>query len=287
MNKLEFSDVNKFLTSLGLIFIGLAFVIPWLFVQQNALLTIKNEDLKSFTKTAQLIVNKQQLFILKINEIIPYLSCFLFVTGILLVFVGIYYWWKRQNVLDKIQDEDLIFKQIQNLSWKEKREIIEEEINNLNDSSELQEIDKAVDNYLEIEDVIYSNIALNYSNSYKLYQNVKIENSEYDLILKKISPHITTDKIIEIKYYNNDIRLSNLQNALSSLLDKCKTYTNSLNKKCAGVLIIIYEKDELPDKLLKYKIEIQKTGKNNEIAVRVQFIKYQTLINGNKIELFK
>lgn len=170
---------------------------------------------------------------LEINQNILTISIFLFVIGFVVLLVGIIRWWKRQNVIDEIQNEDLIFRKMQNLSWYEKREIIEEEINNTDESIKPKEIQTAIDNYLEIENSVFSNVSLNYSNNYQIFQNTKIENSEYDIILrykKTDSSLITSDKIIEIKYYKNDIILSNLQDSLLELIKNCQTYTKVLKK---------------------------------------------------------
>ena len=287
MNKLEFGDVNKFLTSLGLIFIALSFALPWFFTQQNTLLTIKESDLKSFTLQAQEVLISQQNLLLQISKHILIISILLFIVGILVLIVGIVRWWRRQNVIDEIQDEDLVFKKMQNFSWLEKRETIEEELNNLGEEIQPLEIKTAIDNYIEIENIVFSNISLNYSNNYQIFQNVKIENSEFDVVLRSIAPSTISDKVIEIKYYNNDLVLSNLQSALYDLIKNCKIYTQTLKKRCAGVLLIIYNSDELPDKLLRFRINLQKIGKENGINLRVQFIKKETIRNGNKIELFK
>lgn len=124
MNKLEFGDVNKFLTSLGLIFIALSFALPWFFTQQNTLLTIKESDLKSFTLQAQEVLISQQNLLLQISKHILIISILLFIVGILVLIVGIVRWWRRQNVIDEIQDEDLVFKKMQNFSWLEKEKLL-------------------------------------------------------------------------------------------------------------------------------------------------------------------
>ena len=155
MNKLEFGDVNKFLTSLRLIFIALSFALPWFFTQQKTLLTIKESDLKSFTLQAQEVLISQQNLLLQISKHILIISILLFIVGILVLIVGIVRWWRRQNVIDEIQDEDLVFKKMQNFSWLEKRETIEEELNNLGEEIQPLEIKTAIDNYIEIENIVF------------------------------------------------------------------------------------------------------------------------------------
>ena len=71
MNKIEFSDVNRFLASLGLIAIGLAFFLPWFVNQNNSLLVLEQEKIVKLTLTAQQIIIKQQKTLLTINRILP------------------------------------------------------------------------------------------------------------------------------------------------------------------------------------------------------------------------
>ena len=63
MNKLEFSDLNKFLTSVGLIFIGIAFLLPWYINQNSDLIVLEQTKIDSSTKTAQKIIDNQQNYL--------------------------------------------------------------------------------------------------------------------------------------------------------------------------------------------------------------------------------
>lgn len=287
MNKLEFGDINKFLTSLGLIFIGFSFLIPWIFIQENKLLVIKSKDLNELTPKAQKIIHHQQDLLLTINQNVLLISTILLIIGLLILMIGIYRWWKRQSVLDEMQNEDLIYKKLQNISTDEKRQSIENEISTTETLSPSKEIDKEVNNYLAIENEIFANINLNYSQNFQIFHNVKIDNFEYDIVLKSKNIELRFDKIVEIKYYKRDINLSILQNALLELIKKCKGYSTELKKKSSGILLVIYDTNELPDKLLKYKIQLQKTGKENGVQTRVQFIRRESLNSIDKIDLFK
>src|SRR5689334_21822234 len=128
MNRIEFSDVNRFLASLGLISIGLAFFLPWFVNQNNSILLIEEIKWKQLTPNAQDIIKKQQETLLTIDNILPYVSVGLIMIGFILLVWGIIRWSKRQTVLDKIQDEELRSKEIQNLSLQEKRDLLETEI---------------------------------------------------------------------------------------------------------------------------------------------------------------
>ena len=130
IEKIEFSDINKFLASLGLICIGLAFFLPWFFNHDVSILLLEKDKIEKLTPTAKIIILDQQKALMMINQTVPWVSGILILIGIVLLVYSIKLWKKRQTVLDKIQDEELKSKEFQNLSKQEKRELIENELDN-------------------------------------------------------------------------------------------------------------------------------------------------------------
>lgn len=53
MNKIEFSDINKFLTSVGLIFIAAAVLFPWFINQNSSLIILEQEKIEKSTEIAK------------------------------------------------------------------------------------------------------------------------------------------------------------------------------------------------------------------------------------------
>lgn len=148
MNKIEFSDVNRFITSLGLIFIGLAFFLPWFLIQNNSILIIEQAEINKLTPIAKKTIESQQETIFTINTIFPYISIILIISGLIFLAFGIWKWNKRQTIIDKIQDEELKAKEIQNLSLQDKRELIAVEIadNEIVDNNEIDDVNQNIDN---------------------------------------------------------------------------------------------------------------------------------------------
>lgn len=291
MNRIEFSDVNRFLTSLGLIFIGLAFFLPWFVNQSQEALIIESEKLKKLTPTAQIVIKEQQDTILLINNIFPYLSLTLIVLGSLFLILGIVRWTKRQAIADKIQDEELKSKEIQNLSSHDKREIIAEEINNANDGEENQEeeetINNNIDRYLNIENQIYLQLNAAYKNRFTLNQNIRIGDFNYDVIMKSNDRTIDNDRIVEFKFYPNILTLENLIDAATQLVISSKSYEVAFKRRTIPFLIIIYSQNEYDLNLKQYKTKIQEYSKTLGKIIRITFVKESEIMHIRPTEYLK
>lgn len=293
MNRIEFSDVNRFLTSLGLIFIGLAFFLPWVVNQSQEALTIESEKLKRLTPTAQIVIKEQQDTILFINNIFPYLCLALIILGLVLLLIGIIRWTKRQAIADKIQDEELKSKEIQNLSSHDKREIIAEEIStaNANDGEEEQEeeetINSNIDRYLNIENQIYLQLNAAYKNRFTLNQNIKIGDFNYDVIMKSRDRAIDNDRIVEFKFYPNILTLENLINATTQLVMSSKNYEVAFKRRTLPFLIIIYSQNEYDLNLKQYKTKIQEYSKTLGKIIRITFVNESEIMTIKPTEYLK
>jgi uncharacterized membrane protein YidH (DUF202 family) len=293
MNKIEFSDVNRFLTSLGLIFIGLAFFLPWFINQNQATLIIEAEKLKKLTPTAQVVIKEQQDTILLINNAIPYLSVGLIILGVLLLVIGIVRWNKRQVITDKIQDEELKTKEIQNLSSQDKRDIIAEEIDSENANSggdeQLEEniINDNINKYLNIENQIYLQLESAYNSRFALTPDVKIGDHNYDLIMKSKDTSADNDRIVEFKFYSNTLILENIKDASTQLVMSSKNYELTFKRRTLLFLIVVYSQNEYDLNLREYKLKIQEYTKTLGKIVRVTFVKESDIMTMKPTDYLK
>ena len=180
MNKIEFSDINKFFTSLGLILIGLSILLPWFINQNEKILLIDKSKIDNLSPAAKEIVIKQQYYLLTLNTWLPWIILTLIVVGIVLLIYGLSKWKVRQEVIDKIQDEELKSKQQQNLSPEERKAIKENEL----EETKPEDINSAVRKYISIEDRIYSKLLPYYQVNYNTSNNIRIGPYNYDIMLK-------------------------------------------------------------------------------------------------------
>lgn len=281
MNKIEFSDVNRFITSLGLIFIGLAFFLPWFLIQNNSILIIEQAEINKLTPIAKKTIESQQETIFTINTIFPYISIILIISGLIFLAFGIWKWNKRQTIIDKIQDEELKAKEIQNLSLQDKRELIAVEIadNEIVDNNEIDDVNQNIDNYIEIENQIYLQISQGYKNRFALTQNVKIGDYYYDIILKSKNLETDNDRIVEIKFYKNRLELDKLKDTSTRLVISAKNYDTTFKRRTLPYLLIIYNGVEFDLNVADYKTKLQNYSKTLGKIIRVKFIKQSELIN--------
>ena len=256
MNKIEYSAIYKFLTSLGLILFALAFIIPWFLLKKTFYLDIEQETINKLTPVAQKIILEQQNILLYLNLIIPIISLLLLTLGIIFFVFGIYKWNKRQKVLDALQDEDLKSKKIHNATENEKMNEIKKEIDEYNRISEnkninQKEINYKVNSYLNIENKVSSLIFKKYSKNYHIINNAKIDNYFYDLILEP-NQYSKYHKLIEIKYYTRTIKYIQIKDFVSQFLLKIQYYKEKFSRNIYSYLIIVYNKVETDINLKNY-----------------------------------
>lgn len=282
MNKIEFTDVNRFLTSLGLISIGLSFFIPWFVNQNNTLLIIEQDKIDKLTPTAKQIILKQQETLLSVNKALPYVSWGLIIIGLLLLIIGIRRWSKRQAVSDKIQDEELKSKEIQNLSSQDKRELIATELETYQEEDEVEEpaqIEQTINEYINIENQIYLQLSEFYRANFTPSQNVKIGEYNYDIILKSRDILKYTDRIVEIKFFKNKLTLENIKDAATQLILASKHYTISFKRRTVPFLVVIYSDNEFDLELKDFKRKIEGYAKTLSKPLIVNFIDRKQIEN--------
>jgi hypothetical protein len=291
MNKIEFSDVNRFLASLGLISIGLAFFLPWFVNQNNSLLIIEQDKIQKLTPAAQQIVTKQQNTLLTLNNVLPTVSIGLIFVGFILLIWGIIRWTKRQTVLDKIQDEELRAKEIQNLSSQEKRDLLETEIEKTEEDLPVKsnEADRQleIDSYIQIENSIFLQLSQNFKTNFTPSQNVRIGSFEYDIILKSKDLTQNKDRVIEIKFFKNQLTYTNIKDAATKLILACNHYEENFKRRTFAILIIVYSEEEFDETVKKYKKDVEIYGTELGKPLRVNFFNRQKIVTTKAADFFK
>jgi len=293
MNKIEFSDINKFLASLGLISIGLAFFLPWFINQNSSLLTLEQEKIHDLTPNAQQIIINHQENLLAINHLLPYISIGLIILGLILLIYGIVKWKKRQIVLDKIQDEELKFKETQNISSQEKREQIInelEKIESFDNEPKIKsnhEMQSDVDTYIQIEDTIFLQLTQTYKSTYIPSHNIRIGDFDYDIILKSKDPSINKDKIIEIKFFKHQLTYELIKDAVTKLVFSCNHYEESFKRRTTPILIVIYSGKEFDESIKQYKKRLEAYGIELHKPLKVNFFDYTRVSEAKAADYLK
>lgn len=258
MDKIDFSDINKFITSIGLILIGLALVLPW-FVNQNAdILLIEENVLNQATPVAQEIISYQQKSILDYLNLLPYLFFSLIGAGLTLVIFGLRRWNIRQRVIYGIQDEEWRLKKQEGISKEEKKENISNEIGDEQPAKEDE-----INQYLQVEENIYLKLARAYNVNYQVEQNIKIDRTNFDIILKSKYTNKRPDIIVEIKYYKRILSSTKFYSDVRNFLLAVSHYEQTLQReRVTPVFILILDSNEAIEKMRVMETQIREKAKN-------------------------
>jgi hypothetical protein len=86
--KADTGSFNRLLASVGLILVGLAFLAPWLFLRETAVLEIKAADIAALTPKARDVIRERQDRIGLVQVVMPWAALVLLAGGAVMVFYG-------------------------------------------------------------------------------------------------------------------------------------------------------------------------------------------------------
>lgn len=160
-------------------------------------------------------------------------------------------WFQIQKNLDQITELDLEEKElhIQNMSAQEIAEkIINEDIENYEKTSGDSQITSfnltasaRIRKAFEIEDACYSYLKIKLKRKYKVHQNVKVGNCEYDIIAS--SKYNNIDLLYEIKYWNNPVPKATLVKLVNQIEKRGVSYENIAHRNFRFIILIISQAD--------------------------------------------
>ena len=256
MEKIEYGELSKFLVSIGITLIVIAFLLPWLYLREPFDLLITQDKLLKFTENAQIIIKNRQNFILESINYIQYASLFLIVLGVLSIGIGLWKWIKKQNDLD--EREKIITEthkhNFKKLSQDEVSEKAENEFVTLKQDTKAVIVDKVlkedfVPKYLQLERGFFEKLMKFYYNDFRILSNYRINRFEYDIILE--SRYVKKlDYIFEIKYYPKRYSRNNLNDALLNLENSTKSYTENTGRNAKPIMIIVVHEEDFSKKEL-------------------------------------
>ncbi len=262
MNKVDFSDINKFFTSLGLILIGLALLLPWYISKNINILLIDKENIENKTCIGKSVLNSQQEYLYKFNNWLPIIMAILIVGGIVLLIIGLIKWKKRQKVIYGIQDEEWRLKKMEGISIEEKTENIGNEIKDFSGTDKQTNIQQ----YIQVENSIYLKLTRKYSLNYIVEQNLKIDRYNFDIILKSKYFNKRTDLILEIKYFKRSPSSVEIFAITRLFLLSIAHYEQTLQRpKVIPILIFVLDSKEILDKSKESKQKMKDLANDHGI----------------------
>lgn len=263
MTKLEYSDRQKFLSSIGIALIAISVLLPWIFLRESFDLMISNENLNHLTPTSQEILKLRLSRIQEYLEYLPYVSSGLMILGLILLTYGLIAWSKIQSVKDQIEEENLkrLEEQASEMSpdfikLKPVRELekIQEDSNEVASEakpyiSEVSEKSKAKGRlngavkYAEIESKLIERLRQNIApEMYELLSNRIIGNRSFDAILAS-KMRGGADLLIEIKYFSKFPNLTQLHRVHDRQLSVQSIYESTTGRESIGYIFIVLSDD--------------------------------------------
>ncbi len=283
--KIEYGDLYKFISSVGIMIIISPFVIAWFFLKEPFSWMLARMELSSLSENAQnFTIIREELLLFIISNIRIYFILSILV-GIFMILVGIFLWVKRQRELDR--NQTLINNKLeQELKDMSPKEIAENQVNSIEESYE-KEVSNKIDNadnlkiksepnffyksniseYVLIEDRVYNLFYELYNSKYAILKNKKIAKFEYDLILQNREPS-KSDIIVEIKYMKSSFSRSRLIELKEKMEAYKSIYFNTLGKDVTAIIIIVVAEGQISrSTMYHYMSMVNSQEDNNQVLI--------------------
>ncbi|SDR71349.1 hypothetical protein [Christiangramia echinicola] len=263
-NKIEFSDLYKFITSIGLLFIASAFIIPWLFLNQISGLQLSQEDYNVLTRKSKELFNNQIDISLWIVNNVKYIFWILISIGIICICLGLYFWIKKQKIKDQIEiyNRDKLKLEALNpeaTDVKREKDIKEEfEISNtpsnttnneqLNqekprEKPTVENLNKLKQNLENVENRFFEKITDYNPFNYQAQSNVRIDNFIIDIILKSNIRNRYKDIYIEIKFFQKNLNFELFKKSFGQTVRLRNHIYHKTNEVPKFHLFVVYRND--------------------------------------------
>lgn len=248
MNKPEYSDLYKFMVSLGVILLSFAILLPWLFLREPFDGLVTASQITELTSTAQTLVISRQTTGLWLIRNIVWISSIPAVIGCLALGGGLYLWQRKQKNIDQKDELELekLRLEVQNMSpeqiaLKVVRETEEQvQDRSIEESQPTETVEKIniINKYFEIERGLVEKLNVCFG-APNVRSNQQIGDNQIDMIVRIGSYERL---FIEVKYITNPSNLRTSLQKTADMLDVVVSKYNSLRVKNIGIgigLVII------------------------------------------------
>lgn len=271
MTKIEYSDFYKFLSSLGLVLISLALILPWLFLREPFDISISVSDLANLTPIAQSIINVRQETALWFLQNIKWISILLSVAGIAFLSTGITLWVRKQQKLDHRDDVELAIKEIE-LEKMTPTQILEKAVKEIQEvnADEKEEkptpiqVSQPLHDYLRIENSVINKLTQCFGQD-SVLSNSRIKDTAYDVILFSSSAQ-RNDVLFEIKVSLVRFDRSRVYGAIHQISASLEDYQKTTQRKAAGIVLLLLSSKVNDETLRRNKDFIENIAKEIDSA---------------------
>ncbi|MFZ3078865.1 MAG: hypothetical protein WA109_04190 [Bellilinea sp.] len=251
MNKPEFSDLYKFIVSLGLLLIVFALLVPWLFLRESFDGIVSASEIEKLTLTAQTLILSRQNIALWFVQNIIWISLIPAILGLISLISGIVLWRRKQILIDqkdyfeteklrlevkKMSPEQIVEKAIIEVS----EEVQAEQIDN-KPKAEISTQFSALTNHLQTEKIVIEKLA-NCFGINNVRPHLKVGNTNIDILLRLSQKERA---IVEIKSIRKPSDVARRQKeVIDTLLKIVKSYNTMATTRITYGIGLLIIKDE-------------------------------------------
>jgi hypothetical protein len=267
MQKIDYGDINKFLVSIGLVLIGLAVLVPYLYLKEDFGLYLEQSQIDKFQDPIKELITSKQNQVINVQKLIPWISFAFLLLGLSSSIIGLVRWFQRQSKIDEKFDKEIkkLDLEIDSLTPEEKRQKVMKEVNEIEKEEQLEpemsittySEKQAYLNYMNVEDSIIKVFENYNSPNFDILSQQRLGGRfEIDILLKSKTKRFS-DRIVEIKYFRKQLPYSIIEKALQQLNTYISYYKQVANKQVVPVLLLIYNQNNLPmERIVQYQNQI-------------------------------
>lgn len=289
IQKPEYTDLNRFLVSIGLIMIAFSILVQWLFLRENFDLTISYADFSKLNKPSKEILSLKQQHLIKIIKFSPFISLGFALLGVIAIVVGVIRWNEKQVLLD--ERDDLTNKKMKSelgelseteIEKKAEREY-EDQLLSV-DTEGNTEIEPTIDRnkvdhykkrYIDIEKEIAEVLENDFGGTNKIVTNAYLKNSdrEIDIVLQPEVISKDTNRyhvLFEVKFIS-EIKLNKLllKSTTEQLNFTANAYKSNVNSRNVAAVIVTVSPEE---NYMRYKDYFDKLKERLRISNHIEWI---------------
>ncbi len=249
--KVEYTDVKRFLVSLGVIFVASSFIVPWLVLREPFAMNVTSVDLNGLTVIGRLMVYYRQVLGLGLGIIIPcMISPVLLLFGLGFIIFGLSKWWEMQDILDR-REKAITGQEEEKLKQMSPREIDNKDIVEAQQEVEfgLEEFKpqrNMIDKYTTIEGRVEFFLRKCFPPGVCTFlPNRRIGSAFYDLVIQFVGIN-SPDLIIETKYTQKGYRSGWVFETATRVLFSKERYEVTLKRK--AIAFILFISPEIPSR---------------------------------------
>ena len=121
--------------------------------------------------------------------------------------------------------------------------------------------------------------------NFSLSQNVKIGSYYYDIILKSKNLATFKDRIVEIKFFRQQLTVEQLKDAASQLIIASKEYQKSFKRNTLPILIVIYHEKEFDETIKLLRKQIREYSQELGKPIRMNFFSKSEIENVRSMQI--